>query len=850
MTLIMQSPDNKFQYQIDEILEEAQRKKQERQKQQQPKPAELPKEKLQGAEIRPGSLRGQIQDDRTDTVRKEPAFSVVSKPATAAAASPVTAAKETSVQMPVTAVKKTRLDNPFFKPSTLPSPVGSEASDDSYGKKPSEQQAVPQNTVKPADDVKVYIPKSPKTPLKEKDTIVLDKPAAKAVNKIPNETADDLEQIQIDSLLETTQNEKSAETAAKVVPIKKQPEVPETDTDWKEQLKLKRKKKAENFQIQEPNSFKISGEEEVNDPGEEPEVFEDEELEDFSSYEETETVRSELTYRRRIGSVKLFLTGLLTLALIGLMACQYVLKLNVLVLNPVFYIGLNVFLLGTISLLNHRIFGDGLSALFHFRATTESAAGLAALLALLHALLQLLNLAGLTGAPIFVLTPAAALGMFFSALGKQMQLKRICLNFQFISYRGDKYAVKLVDNERMAAEIGRSAVEIGVPLVCYLEKTQFLSHFLEHSYSKDTGDRVMRRFIPFVFFGSVVVALIYGVFMRDIMKALTIFASTVCISAPMGMASAVSFPILRSAKRALRHGAMLSGPQTVEEFGEIHALAVDALDLFPSEDILLHGIKTFSGSRIDEAIMDAAAVSIAAGGPLSSVFRRVIQDRVAILKPVDTLVYEQDMGMSGWVGGRRVLVGNRKLLENHGVDVPSSDYESRYRKDDRELVYLSTAGELSAMFVVSYTADDGIASALNALTKAGITLLVRTCDPNITEEMICSRFDLDSYYVEVMGASAGRCYEKLTSEESEESDAILASNGRLEGAAYGVTYCRRLQRAIRMSVAAQVTGGALGFALCALVSLCTAISLSPLFILGYSALWLFISWITACIYRV
>ena len=126
----------------------------------------------------------------------------------------------------------------------------------------------------------------------------------------------------------------------------------------------------------------------------------------------------------------------------------------------------------------------------------------------------------------------------------------------------------------------------------------------------------------------------------------------------------------------------------------------------------------------------------------------MIQDRTDILQDVDTLVYEQDMGMSGWVGGRRVLIGNRRLLENHGVDVPSRDYEARYARDHRQLVYLSTAGELSAMFVVSYIADEGIMEALDALTGAGVTLLVRTCDPNVTEDMVCRVFDLDPYYVE------------------------------------------------------------------------------------------------------
>ena len=72
---------------------------------------------------------------------------------------------------------------------------------------------------------------------------------------------------------------------------------------------------------------------------------------------------------------------------------------------------------------------------------------------------------------------------------------------------------------------------------------------------------------------------------------------------------------------------------------------------------------------------------------LSLIHIWVIENRTDILPAVDSLVYEQEMGLSGWVSGRRVLVGNRRLLENHGVDVPSRDYESRYTHDGRELVY-------------------------------------------------------------------------------------------------------------------------------------------------------------------
>jgi hypothetical protein len=186
--------------------------------------------------------------------------------------------------------------------------------------------------------------------------------------------------------------------------------------------------------------------------------------------------------------------------------------------------------------------------------------------------------------------------------------------------------------------------------------------------------------------------------------------------------------------------------------------------------------------------MDAAAVSIAAGGPLATVFRGIITDRVDILQEVDTLVYEQDMGVSGWVGGRRVLVGNRLLLKNHGVDVPSNAYEERYAVDGRKLVYLSTAGELSAMFVISYLCDEELSDRLKTLSHCRMDLLIHSCDPNVTEDLVCETLDLDNYRVAVMDAQASRAYVGLEA-QTEEEEALLATDGRLTSTVAALSGC-------------------------------------------------------------
>lgn len=637
------------------------------------------------------------------------------------------------------------------------------------------------------------------------------------------------------------------ENELKKPPVDDEEHQEEDHLEIERNVEIKRQKKAENFHL--TGGLRLSGDEEVNDPAEEPEASgdEDEEIEDYTCYEDTEAVRSELVYRRRTGWFQLVLTGLIALSLIGGAALEYLFSWTI--LSPDVYVGLNIFLLGVAVVINPACMGDGLLSFLKFRATSESVVSVTALLALLQTAVQILDTKALTAGNAILLAPAGALALFFGALGNQMHLLRICGNFTFVSYPGEKYAAHIIEDSKAASEIGRAAVALGDPVVCYFGKTGFVSKFLENSYEDDAGSRTMRIFMPCLFFASLALAAYYLYAGGTVLGALTVFAAAVCLSAPASMLTVSNFPLLRASRRVLRHGAMLVGWKAADDFSDFHALAVDALELFPSESVLLHGIKTFSGTRIDKAILDAAAVSIAAGGPLSSVFRRVIQNRTDILQPVDTLVYEQDMGMSGWVGGRRVLIGNRRLLENHGVDVPSRDYEARYAKENRHIVYLSTAGELSAMFLVSYTADEGIVKAVKTMTRTHITLLVRTCDPNITEDLVCSVFHLNPYYVEVMSASAGRCYETLVAEKSEENDAVLASNGRLEGEAVGMTCCRRLSGAVHLGIALQIILGALGFAVFAYLSL-SGVILPALIFPVYALASAVIAWVLPACHRV
>ena len=65
-------------------------------------------------------------------------------------------------------------------------------------------------------------------------------------------------------------------------------------------------------------------------------------------------------------------------------------------------------------------------------------------------------------------------------------------------------------------------------------------------------------------------------------------------------------------------------------------------------------------------------------------------------------MYEDGMGLSAWVDGKRVLIGNSALMRHHEIYTLFCRLRGEIPRWRPELIYLSNSGELTAMFVVSY----------------------------------------------------------------------------------------------------------------------------------------------------
>jgi hypothetical protein len=584
--------------------------------------------------------------------------------------------------------------------------------------------------------------------------------------------------------------------------------------------------------------FRLFGSEEAdNDPDEMPGDDEDE-LDDYTGPADEPSVLHEL-----VGNVS---TMLLRCAVTGIIAVLLILlsvfyeypafltpELHSLLTSQFYLIVSGVFLLVS-ALFSATGLWNGLKGLFRFQANSDSAVAVAVLTCLAQDILLLV-----LGLPdgLHLYTALAAAALFLNAAGKLSMSRRILHNFRFASAPGAKYAVRIFDDYNTSLRLAENSV-IGEPRIACQTEASFLRHFLRLSYLPDPADHLCQILAPLGVLLSAVLCGVCSYMSRDAVTAVSVLAASCCVCVPFANMLGVNLPLARLSRIASRCGGMISGWPAVEHFSETNAVLMDAGDLFPRGTVILNGIRTFAGQRIDDAIIDAAALTCTVGGPLSDLFDQIIKSRRDLLPKIERCVYRDEKGIIGMVSGRKTVVGSRELMKEEGVEPPSRDYEDRYVRGGKRIVYLASDNVLVAMFIVSYRSERRRALELRRMESNGISLIVRTSDPNITPLFLSECFGIDPNGVRILPEELGKIYTELRGAEPGDASALMATRGRAAAMTRLLTACVRQRGNITAAAALLAVGAALGFALVSFLSLYSGLrQLSAAALLLFEAFW-------------
>lgn len=562
--------------------------------------------------------------------------------------------------------------------------------------------------------------------------------------------------------------------------------------------------------------------------------------EDYCDPSQRDAVTKELAMERTGLTVRLMLTALM---LVFSSILSFAPMLNLPLPEPFDYASGSAFfpaaelaVLCVAALICNNAVGSGVIGLLKFRATNDSFAASAVIGAGVLGVSMVIRPENILAGGANLYFPIAILSLLFNTVGKLFSSGRIIHNFRALTEGEGKHSLLPVHNRDLARELTGQTDE--VPRLCCGAKAKFFTGFLELSYRDDATEGIAKTVAPIVFFAAIIAAVGSFFFTGNIQTAINGFAAILCIASPLSAMTAGTMPVMRACRELNRQGSMIAGGYTAETFAEADSVLLDIDELFPNGSIVLHGIKTFAQGRIDEAILDAASVICSTRSTLSGIFINVVQGDYGLLKPVDSIVYEDGMGLSAWVNSRRVLIGNRELMQNHGVDIPSHDYEEKYVGGGRDILYLSNSGELTAIFVLSYHADPEVARSLGLLAKRGIRLVVNCSDPNVTIEKITALYGYPTDQIQLLSSKYQAKCSELT-REREKAPAAAVYDGSLGALSDLLASCGAIRATSFLAALLEIIGIVLGFVLVVFFLFTGHLdSLGVHWIAGYQLAWL------------
>lgn len=563
-------------------------------------------------------------------------------------------------------------------------------------------------------------------------------------------------------------------------------------------------------------------------------------VEDYTGEEDEKSILYELNHNIRKLFMRSLLSGIIAAVVVVLTIVTRIFPnaiCSAVPFAPAAYAILLFILMAASLVLNRVAMLSGLSPLVHIKGNSDTAVAVAGAAGMVQIIVSFFCLGDLNGFHVNYYTVIPMLAFFANNVGKLYMVLRVKDNFKFVSSKGQKYASKIYNNESVAMQM-MSGTAADRPIIAYQHKTEFPSNFLKISYAPDPSEDLASKLAPITTMASIIIAVMYGAVKLSFADALNAFALITAVSVPVATLLSVNAPVRKLCKTLLSYGSMLSGYPSVKQFCDSTAIMIDANELFPAESISLEGIKTFENYGIDESLLCGIAILKEAQNPIANAFDSVVAETEETLPEVESVLYEDEIGLVGWIKSERILVGSRTLMEKYSVEVPNMEYEEKYTSQGRQVTYLSRAGRLVAMFVTRYTPDAQLKAEMQRAETNGISFLIRTTDYNVTNDLVAKLYDLFYRSIKVLPTGLGNVLREAEDTVEETSRSYLITNGKAASLARAVTGCVKIKHNISLSIIIQLIAVIFGLLVASTLSLYAGVQvMGSLEVLIYALFW-------------
>lgn len=267
------------------------------------------------------------------------------------------------------------------------------------------------------------------------------------------------------------------------------------------------------------------------------------------------------------------------------------------------------------------------------------------------------------------------------------------------------------------------------------------------------ADQVSGYFVPAVILIAILTSIVWGIWGPEPKLAYAIVnaVAVLIIACPCALGLATPMSIMVATGRAAKMGVLFKDAEAIELLRKVQILIVDKTGTLTEGKPKLVTVKTLSDVTEETLLQVTASLERESEHPLAAAIVKGAETRDIALQATAGFQSITGKGAQATVSGRKVVVGNRALMESVGID--SKDSESladQLRDEGQTVMFVAIDGKLAGLIGVADPIKETTPEAIHTLQKLGLKVVMVTGDNMRTANAVAKRVHVDEVIADVL----------------------------------------------------------------------------------------------------
>ncbi len=289
------------------------------------------------------------------------------------------------------------------------------------------------------------------------------------------------------------------------------------------------------------------------------------------------------------------------------------------------------------------------------------------------------------------------------------------------------------------------------------------------------ADKVSAVFVPSIMLIAVVTFLLWYNFGPEprLSFAVVTAMTVLIIACPCALGLATPISIMVGVGKAAEFGILIRNGEALQQAARLTTVVLDKTGTVTEGRPAVTRILPLAGWDENALLQLAASVEAGSEHPLAAAVTAAAKTRALSASAVEQFEALSGRGVCARVGGKTVLFGNRKLMDERGVAAAVVEQQiDALAQEAATPMYLAVDGVLAGLIAVADPIKEDSEAAIARMHKLGLKVVMITGDHRLTAAAVARRVGIDEVIAEVLPQDKAACVTDLQA-----SGAVVAMVG-------------------------------------------------------------------------